>query len=120
MPAVYVTQYASFGGRKKGGDDDTTSHLPQIPGQIVSFKEIDTDTNNQVVFEDATAFVKVRVKEGDVYYNLDDDDTGDGATVVADNRDIITENEIFFQGIVLNKTGAKIYNKINFIERVVA
>lgn len=115
MAQVFLIEYTSFGGRKKGGDDDSTSALPQIPGRIVQINEIDTGVTNQVVLGANTAFCKLQSFGGDVYFNHDNNDVGDGATVVVGNRDRLAETQVHFFGVLSNKTGLPFVTKVNLV-----
>lgn len=112
MATVFVVQYSSFGGKNKGGDDDTIGFLPQIPGRITKIDEFDASTPKQITFEDDTSFFKLQAFGGDVWHNYNTNDTG-GDSLVAGDRDRSADGALTFQGITSNKTGKKFYTQLN-------
>lgn len=115
---LFIVEYASFGGRRLGGEDDISGSLPQIPGKIIGYKELDLTSPGDTytlssTTGNLTTFVGYQVFGGDAWVNFD---TGGVSTLTADNRERITPGQRMFQGAVLPTSNTQIYTQINAID----
>lgn len=111
---VYITEYACFGGRKPGGEDDSPGFMPQIPGRILQMKELDASgAGLSHSFHQDTTFIKAVCAGGPVHFNFDDAGV---ASLIADNREYLHEGIQGFQGTRHGKSGVVRYSKINVID----
>lgn len=111
---VFLTQYASFGGRNPGGEDDVGGSFPQCPGEIISFTEINaTGPGAAITFDPRTSFIEFQSFDGDVWFNYN---TGGVGTLLANARGRCAEGVMRFQGTKHSKTGVQRYTQINLID----
>jgi hypothetical protein len=115
---VFLVEYASFGGRAPGGEDDIGGGFPQVPGEILNFTEINaTSPGVAHQFHERTSFIKLVPYDGDIWLNFD---TGGVGTLVADNRDRAPESQPYYQGVLNSKARTpdqrRRYIQINIID----
>lgn len=111
VATVFVTEYASFGGRKPGGEDDVGGSFPQIPGEILAFHEVNATTPGASVTLNAqTSFIEFQSFDGDVWFNYS---TTGVSALISGSRGRASEGMARFQGTMHAKTGVQRITKIN-------
>lgn len=115
---VFLVQYASFGGRKPGGEDDIGGGFPQIPGEILSFTEINaTSPGVATALHERCSFIKLVPFDGDVWVNFN---TGGVGTLTAGLRDRAPEAQPYYQGVLNTKarqeSDVRRYTQVNVID----
>ena len=112
---VYLVEYESFGGRKRGGPDDIGgASTPQIPGRIESKpRKIAVTIGSTETLDPRTTFVKLQTYDADCLFTFDTD----GHAAIDDtNGDRMTPGQIIFQGVVDMRSGEQFITQVNLKE----